>query len=149
MPEHRTFVYSFRKEFALPILHGDKAQTIRQHRKDGRVPRAGDLIRLFTGMRTAACKKLGAAVITDCFPVYMDLTDLASRVIVSNGARLNFGEMESFAALDGFPSASAMLEFFQHAYRESDSFDGFCVRWRPLRPAGTRRRLRRAKEPAA
>ena len=137
-----TFVYNFRKQFAPAILHGDKAQTIRQQRKDGRVPKPGDLIRFFTGMRTAYCKKLGASVMTDCFPVYMDLADLSARVIVSNGVRLNFGEMESFAKLDGFPSAIAMLEWFQRTYRANDSFSGFCIRWRPLRPAGTRRRLR-------
>lgn len=140
-----TFVYNFRKELATAIRYGVKAQTMRQNRKDGRVPKPGDLIRMFTGMRTAYCKSIGSSVVIECFPVYMDLSDLRGRVIVSNGIRLHFGEMESFAKLDGFPSALAMLEWFQKTYRPSDSFHGFCVRWRPLhRKAGTRKQLRSA-----
>jgi hypothetical protein len=146
VPKPATFVYSFRKEFAPAILSGAKSQTIRQVRKDGRRPRPGDLIRFFTGMRTAYCRKLGSSIVTDCFTVYMDLEDLSARVIVLGGARLNFTDMEAFARLDGFDSAFAMLGWFQDAYRQSDTpvtgFNGFCVRWRPLRPAGTRRRLR-------
>lgn len=137
-----SFVYNFRKQFAPKILSGEKAQTIRQNRKDGRVPKAGDTLRFFTGMRIAYCKKLGASIVTDCFPVYLDLSDIHARVMVVNGDRLGFGEMERFAKLDGFPSAIAMLCWFKATYKDLSAFHGFCIQWRPLRPAGTRRRLR-------
>lgn len=83
-----TFVFSFRREFESPILDGVKCQTIRPNRKDGRMPRAGDRVKLFTGMRTPQCKRLGIAEVTDCFPVYMDL-EPGYPIITARGVRLN------------------------------------------------------------
>lgn len=124
------FSFNFRSQFAEAVERGEKLQTIRQRRKDGRVPKPGDRVTLFTGMRTAYCRRLGESVIVDCFPIHMDLEELGRRVIVSNGIRLHIGEAESFAKLDGFKSALEMLEWFRQTYRPADAFDGFCVRWR-------------------
>lgn len=126
------FAFNFRTQFAGPVERGEKLQTIRQRRKDGRVPKPGDRVTLFTGMRTAYCRKLGESSVVDCFPVYMDLEDLGQRAIISNGVRMHMGEANSFAKLDGFSSAIEMLRWFRETYRPADSFDGFCVRWRSL-----------------
>ena len=49
--------YSFKKQFGPPILAGTKAQTIRADRK--RHVRSGELVQLYTGMRTRQCRRLG------------------------------------------------------------------------------------------
>lgn len=124
------FVFSFRKQFADRVASGEKLQTIRGRRKDGRMPKAGDKVSLFSGMRTAYCRRLGTSTVTEAFPVYLDLDELGARTIVVNGVRLNFGEAEAFAKLDGFKNAREMIEWFRDTYRGAGDFNGFCVRWR-------------------
>lgn len=126
-----TFVYSFRQEFAAAISRGEKAQTCRPHRKDGRVPKPGDAIKLYTGMRTITCRHLGDSVVTECFPLYIDLPE---HVFVIASERLGVSESRAFARLDGFESAAAMVNWFVETYREKNPeiFHGYCVRWEPL-----------------
>lgn len=124
------FAFNFRTQFADKVERGEKLQTIRQRRKDGRTPKPGDRVMLFTGMRTASCRRLGESVVVECFPVHLDLEELGRRVIVSNGIRLHVGEAEAFAKLDGFSGAWEMLDWFRETYKPATAFDGFCVRWR-------------------
>ena len=49
---------NFRAEFADAVERGEKCQTIRAYRKDGRNPKPGDTLHLYTGMRTRACRRL-------------------------------------------------------------------------------------------
>ena len=123
------FTFNFKKQFAPLVERDEKLQTIRQRRKDGRTPKPGDRAHLYTGLRTCGARKLGERVVVDCVTVHFDLEDIGARAIVSNGVRLNFGEAERFAKLDGFHSALQMLEWFRETYR-TPAFDGFCVRWR-------------------
>ena len=129
------FSFNFRKQFADAVERGEKLQTIRCRRKDGRTPKPGDRVTLFSGMRTAYCRRLGESVVVECFPVHLDLTDLSQRIIVSNGIRLHIGEAESFARLDVFKSALEMLRWFRETYAYAPAFDGFCatdgVGWPP------------------
>lgn len=58
---------NFKKQFAPMIKEGlkpenertgrIKRQTIRAYRKDGRNPHPGDVLHLFTGMRTKSCER--------------------------------------------------------------------------------------------
>jgi hypothetical protein len=123
------FSFSFRKQFADRVERGEKLQTIRPRRKDGRMPKPGDKVSLFTGMRTAYCRRLGSSTVVEAFPVYLDLDELGARMIVINGMRLNFGEAEAFAKLDGFQNAREMIEWFRGTYPGAGAFNGFCVRW--------------------
>lgn len=50
---------NFKKQFAPLVESGGKRQTIRARRKDGRDPRPGQTLYLYTGMRTQVCRKLG------------------------------------------------------------------------------------------
>ena len=124
-----SFTFSFRKQFADRVASGEKLQTILQHRKDGRMPRPGDRVLLFTGMRTAYCRRLGASTVTEAFPVHLDL-ERGDWLFIVNGVRLNFVESEAFAKLDGFRSAVEMIEWFRETYPDDGAFDGFCTRWR-------------------
>jgi hypothetical protein len=127
----RTFLFNFKRQFADDVEAGRKLQTVRKTRADNRVPRPGDTVKLYTGLRTRAARRLGASVVVDCFPVHMDLAEPPT--IVSNGVRLNPGEASAFARLDGFENAAAMFAWFRQTHGED--FEGFCVRWRtPTRP---------------
>lgn len=128
------FIFNFRKQFAARVKSGEKLQTIRKSRKDGRKPAPGDTLYLWTGLRTAYAKRLVTRACIECFHVYMDLESLNMRIVVSNGVRLSHGEADSFARLDGFENSMQMLTWFRDTYKE-ESFNGFCVRWstQPLR----------------
>jgi hypothetical protein len=63
---------SFKKEWEQKIMAGTKLSTIRLPRKDGRVPKPGETLKLYTGMRTKACRLLREVRCSDCLPVTMD-----------------------------------------------------------------------------
>jgi len=125
-----SFTFSFRKQFADRVASGEKLQTIRGRRKDGRMPKPGDRVLLFSGMRTAYCRRLGESTVVEAFPVYLDL-ERGDWLIVVNGTRLDFSESEAFAKLDGFQSACEMIDWFRATYPGESAFNGFCTRWRP------------------
>jgi len=126
MSAPRTFTFNFSPLFTDKVESGAKLQTIRRWRKDGKVPRPGDRVRLYAGLRTRRARLLVDSVVVECFPVTMDFTD--ERPVVSNGIHLHRGEATSFAQLDGFPSFAAMSDWFKETH--GDQFEGFCVRWR-------------------
>ena len=47
--------YNFQKQFADAVERGEKRQTIRAPRRDGRHAKVGDKLQLYTGMRTKQC----------------------------------------------------------------------------------------------
>jgi hypothetical protein len=123
----RTFLFNFKSRFASLVESGAKLQTVRAHRKDGKIPNAGDIAKLYTGLRTREARLLKEAKVFECFPVHFDL-EKGQRAIISNGIRLHAGEMNSFARLDGFEHSTEMLDWFESTY-QTNEFDGFCVRW--------------------
>jgi len=124
----RTFTFNFSPLFVDKVAAGAKLQTVRAWRKDGKVPRPGDRVRLYAGLRTRKARLLVDSVVVECFPVTMNLSDDEHPLLVSNGIRLHRGEATSFAQLDGFPGFAAMADWFKRTHGEE--FDGFCVRWR-------------------
>lgn len=136
-----TFLFNFKAQFVPAVEGGTKLQTIRHRRKDGRQPHAGDIAKLYTGLRTSKARLLREAPVVDCFPVNIDMGEMASRRIISNGVRLNIGEGNAFAKLDGFEDSQDMIQWFKSTYRGMQWFEGFCVRW------STRSALQRSGEP--
>ncbi len=51
---------NFKARFADDVETRRKRCSIRAPRKDGRDPKPGDSLQLYTGMRTRECRKLGA-----------------------------------------------------------------------------------------
>ena len=49
---------SFQAQFVSLVESGAKRQTIRARRRDGRDPKRGDPLYLFTAMRTTSCRRL-------------------------------------------------------------------------------------------
>lgn len=124
-------VLNFKKEFAPLVELGlnepdhphAKRQTIRAPRKDGRDPKPGDRLYLYTGMRTVACRKLGESECKYKDPIAIEGF---SSVVVGTKV-LSFEEEKKLARADGFPSACEFLSFFEKTH--GFPFYGFLYKW--------------------
>jgi hypothetical protein len=111
--------YNFQAQFATAVESGEKRQTIRAEGKR-RHAREGDLIQLYTGMRTKACRMLGEAVCsksTYC-AIYED------RITTGNYPNTDFDE---FARADGFRDFEHMKEWFRETH--GLPFVGRLIQW--------------------
>jgi len=122
---------NFKKEFAPKVEIGlkeprhreAKRQTIRAGRKDGRNPREGQQLYLYTGMRTKVCRKLGEA---ECKSVQQ--FTIEENLAIYVGTRcLSVGEEESMALADGFTTRGQFLDFFRKTH--GLPFNGFLIKW--------------------
>jgi hypothetical protein len=64
--------FSFKERFVPLIQNGTKTHTIRNRRKNGQLPKVGDPIYLYYGMRTKFCTKLGEEPCIDVKSIYID-----------------------------------------------------------------------------
>ncbi len=119
-----TFLFNFKKQFSPRVESGEKRQTIRHRRKDGRRPVPGDTAKLYTGLRSRGVKLLRTETVTECQHVRMDAV---ASVIVIDGRRLPWSEVSVFAQKDGFMSAEEMFRWFREQY--GTAFEGFCAKW--------------------
>jgi hypothetical protein len=117
---------SFQAQFAPAVEAGTKRQTIRARRKDGRDPKQGDLLYLYTGMRTKACRKLGEAVCRSARPICLRVD--RSYGIELDGVPLTGHECEDFARADGFGSYDEMMEWFS-AQGRGFPWRGLVISW--------------------
>lgn len=114
---------NFKAQFAEPVSNGAKRQTIRAQRKDGRDPKPGDRLYLYTGMRTKACRKLREARCTSVLPV----TIYNEADIVYGQRRLGAIERINFAIDDGFMSPRDLADWFEKTH--GLPFSGLVIRW--------------------
>lgn len=118
---------NFQARFAPLVEAGEKTQTIRARRKDGRDPKPGDRLYLYTGMRTKSCRKLATAECTSVKPIKVFRL---GAVIDSDGhddVRAG-GAAESFASADGFESYAEMAGWFYRTH--GLPFNGLLIRWK-------------------
>jgi len=113
---------NFKKEFAEMVKSGEKRQTIRKFRKDGRDPKAGQTLYLYTGQRTIKCKKLGEAICTETTDIIIDY----GKIYLNNFPTT---ELESLklAIADGFHTYKEFQDFFNKHYWFP--FYGLLIRW--------------------
>ncbi|RCW84867.1 hypothetical protein [Paracoccus lutimaris] len=115
--------YNFQTRFADAVASGQKCQTIRAQRKDGRHAQPGDRLQLYTGMRTKACRKL-----IDPDPVCAGIEPV---VIDANGIHLSDGRSvpnpDMLARWDGFASFAEMAEWFDKTH--GLPFTGMLIQW--------------------
>lgn len=127
-----TFPLNFQRQFAPAVLAGDKRMTIRATRKDRKVPKVGDMLALYTGLRTRNVQLLLRAPVTCVWRVRIDFDD---RYIVIDGLRLDRKAANLLAVADGFEGADPMFEYFREkgleAERFTGEFEGFAVHWNP------------------
>lgn len=122
---------NFKPEFVIAIDGGQKTRTIRRIRKSGN-PKRGDLLQLFTGLRTKACEKIRDVTCTRVTPV-----EIHYEGIKLDGHWLYAGwaprdaDPEAydydFARADGFESFGDMVEFFEKQY--GLPFKGQLIEW--------------------
>mgnify|MGYP000654548188 CR=1 FL=1 len=116
---------NFQKQFAAKVESGEKDQTIRALRKDGRDPKLGDRLQLYTGMRTKACRKL-----VDPDPICGEvllLTITSNAVCSERGVIQTQENLNYFAIADGFKDWQALQKWFQKTH--GLPFTGQLTRW--------------------
>ena len=123
---------NFQARFAPLVESGEKTQTIRKHRKDGRDPKVGDRLVLYTGMRTKQCRKLGEGRVMSVR--YFELDDEGGVHIDHEwiGWHRDPSRTERrLARADGFENFEAMLDWFEQTH--GLPFEGLLIRWK-LKP---------------
>lgn len=117
--------YSFQASFAPLVASGEKRQTIRAEGKR-RHARVGDLLQLYTGMRTKSCRKLMAPdpVCTFSDAVYLCRGIGSPAVLIAGQEVLS---PDAFARADGFKDFDAMLDWFGKTH--GLPFVGVLIRW--------------------
>jgi len=116
---------NFKKQSAPAVESGEKKQTIRALRKDGR-PSAtvGGPLMLYTGMRTKVCRKLKDAVCKSVSPVLIKEYGPGIEVFIDGAMILN---THDFAKADGFKSEVEFFDFFEKTH--GLPFEGVLIEW--------------------
>lgn len=114
---------NFQAQFADAVERGAKIQTIRARRKDGRDPKEGDTLYLYTGMRTKACRKIGERRCRKVMNVEIDYNS----VRLNGDSFLLTNARENFAKADGFEDWTAMRKWFEKTH--DLPFRGFVICW--------------------
>jgi hypothetical protein len=126
---------NFKAQFADDVEDGRKRRSIRAPRKDGRDPKKGDRLQLYTGMRQKGCRKLG-----DSLCVRIRSVEIDHMGIKLDGRQLYAGDAPAyqggpdperyegdFARADGFDSFPEMVEFFEREH--GLPFKGNLIEW--------------------
>ena len=103
---------NFMKQFAPAVKCGEKRMTFRKPRKDGRDPKPGDTLYLYTGMRTKQCELLATAACIEVAPA--EFTKKGAPIIGEEVPTPD--KREYIAALDGHDSYADMIEFFKSTH---------------------------------
>lgn len=117
---------NFKKEFAGRVKSGEKCQTIRAYRKDGRNPRPGQVLYLYTGMRTKDCQKLGEAICKTVTPICFENNGYLISITVG-AASLSEKDVLRLAKADGFKNIEIFFEFFSKTH--GFPFYGLLIKW--------------------
>ena len=122
--------YSFQKRFASRILDGSKRQTIRRdHRRHAR---PGEMLQLYTGMRSTSCRKIiSDQLCISVEPIQIDFTAAGSVLRIEIGG-VAVDDIQGFVMADGFDSLADMGAFWTAAHGFSPIFRGVLIRWIPL-----------------
>jgi len=135
---------NFQARFADLVERGEKRQTIRAWRRDGRDPYFGNFLYLFTGMRTPACRPLrirdgrgihfapvahrGSSVVycRGAGPIRIDFYRERTRIAVYHRP-LDADAALEMARADGFADVEDMAAWF--AKTHGLPFEGLLIRW--------------------
>lgn len=123
--------------FADKVAAGTKTKTIRAHRKDRRpIARSAQMIKLYTGMRTKACRLLGTGLVV-CVervvihPDGIEFCPGTARVwFLRASTKPDLINREAQA--DGFKDWAEMRDWFAETY--GLPFTGTQIEWRLSRP---------------
>lgn len=124
--------YSFRPRFVDPILMGFKRQTIRAKRLGrSRHAREGEVLQLYTGMRTQRCRLIGRATCMSVGPIFLLMKrQVRWDAVWTDGAWRK--DIDDFARLDGFENWADMKAFWRAEHPGVEVFEGVLIRWEDL-----------------
>lgn len=127
--------YSFNPRFVEPIRQGVKTQTIRANGRR-RHARPGELLQLYTGMRTQHCRR----ILPDVPCLMVMAIEIAFRQGEITRVRVDgipCLDLDAFAIRDGFADAVDMWSFWRDHHPETleAGFYGVVIEW--ARPAET------------
>lgn len=118
----------FQARFAQLVESGEKRQTIRALRHDGKAPRIGETLHLYAGLRTKGARKLGEAVCTETYAIRIAVGDTFGFGVIYvdiDGDWLT--DVEDLAARDGFATFAEMISWFETTH--GLPFEGYVIRW--------------------
>ena len=123
---------NFQNQFADAVQDGIKRQSVRAHRKDGRpIAKRGDELKLYTGMRSKACRLLGIARVICVVPVTIEATGMKLNGRYVPSSILTRDQIEQtdneFAQADGFANFMEMSAWFDKTH--GLPFDGVVINW--------------------
>lgn len=125
--------YSFNSRFEAAIKSGTKAQTIRAPR--ARHARPGELLQLYCGMRTTACRRIMPDQICTTVSRVSITFDSGGKGLIERiyveGARVR--SLDDFARQDGFADIREMTAFWLNNHPETAAlgFIGVLIQWKP------------------
>lgn len=138
--------YSFKRRFVEPIRIGlglpplvlpparPKRQTIRAERRHGRHARPGEVVQLYTAMRTKACEHIGDGICTDVQPIRITFGE--SKIVIARNRVIEADiKLHEFAVADGFDDWNAMRGFWKENHRDCSVFSGVIIYWQPIAEA--------------
>lgn len=108
-----------------------KRQTIRAVGKR-RHARVGEVLQLYTGMRTKQCQSIGVAKCTAVRDIQITFGKLSGATI---GGPIEFfggNDLDGFAQRDGFANWSEMVKFWSDEHG-TNLFTGLLIQWEPIR----------------
>jgi len=111
---------NFRKRFAEMVESGIKQQTIRRERKHP--IKVGDLLYLYTGMRTKYCRKIGEAVCKSMESITIDREGIKLGKCYLTGQ-----QQHDVAWADGFRHLYEFVDWFNKLY--GLPFKGVLIEW--------------------
>lgn len=119
--------YSFKKQFVPLIRQGYKRQTIRANSLRPHV-RVGELIQLYTAMRTIHCARILPDVpCIDVCPLIIWFDD--TRITRIETASMPVRDLDAFAVRDGFTDIEDMGRFWYDAHGGMTRFAGVLIEW--------------------
>lgn len=120
--------FNFHARFARAVERGEKRQTIRATRKH--LPRVGQTAYLFTGMRTRACRRLGAEPIVRVEEIEIGTDGVIWLPLVAGEDglyALSGPAADEFARADGLESADELVGWIARTH--GLPFRGFVTYW--------------------
>lgn len=137
--------YNFQTQFVEKILSGEKSQTIRRRRKRQTIP--GDMLSLYTGMRTKKCTLIAVAPCVNFEPIkfYLDRSEMfiwspeqPGDLYYQEGEEIgsfrlmNAEEVNALAHADGFEDVYDFFDFFKR-YKSDYLGDFEIIYWDPTK----------------
>lgn len=120
--------YSFKAQFAQPIIDRTKGGTIRADRR--RHARPGEELQLYTGMRTKQCRLISRETCLDALPIGLDFPNNAVILSIRQHALTGWKLLDAFALFDGFQNWLALREFWRKEHgSDLKLFNGVHIRW--------------------